>query len=298
MKKIAMFTFLASLFSFLSFVSVSAQNSDPIRDQLKWDRLAAPSNDNNEIEKLYFGYTRPDGKHFDIIAELPFAIAADQFNGGWIKEDDINFDGIPDLQISLGSLNGIGAFTYEGYVWNPSARQFNWVEDFRQIINPEVSPGDKVVIGHELIENIMSLSEWRWEGRGLVLTDLRYENNDDYTPTDAERRMQSEALVGEWQWAVDGELPSEIQLCLSLDCEDGMLYVSECTIYGSTATFDIDCTYSNGIMKLMDAPGLAPGMSSLSAQLRLNPRGDLVGFFRCRVGENKSKGTVTLRMQE
>lgn len=298
MNKIGLPSFFVGLFSILSFTTAFAQNSDPIRDRLEWDRLAAPSNEEGEIEKVYAGYTRPDGKHVDLVVELPFAVPADYFNGGWIREDDINFDGIPDLQISHGSLNGIGAYTYAGYVWNPYSHEFNLVEDFRNIINPEVSPDKKVIMGYERIEDLMSISEWRWEGRGLVMTDLRYESNSDYTPTAEERKMQEEAIAGEWQWADDGEFPSEIQLCLSIDFEDGKLSVSECTIYGSTAAFNLECTYEHGILTLADAPNQPHGMSSLSCQLRLNQRGDLVGFFRCRVGENSDKGTITLRLQE
>ena len=298
MKKLISLTILAGLLSSLPFIQASAQQSDPIRNQLKWDRPAAPSNADGDIEKVFFGYTRPDKKHFNLIAQLPFAIASDQFTGGDIKEPDINFDGIPDLLISLGSLNGYGAFVYEGYVWNAGTHQFQLVSHFREIVNPEFDPNGQRIMSYNRKEKVIEVSEWRWKGGLLVMTNRHTEDIEKYETPNSEIQMQSRALVGNWLWADDGELPSDIQLTLSLDYEDGFLYVSECTIYGSTGAFDVDCTYVNGLLTLTDAPGLEPEMSSLNAQLRLNPRGDLIGTFTCRVGEETTKGTVTLRLKE
>ena len=108
---------------------------------------------------------------------------------------------------------------------------------------------------------------------------------------------------GSWVWLAeavvdDGEKPSTIHLTLDLQHEAMTLYVNECTIYGSTAAFDLECDYENGILTLKDTPDRARGTASLQAQLRLNERGDLTGNYECRVGEQKTKGTVTLRKKD
>ena len=295
MKKLLILVFLTLFLT----TAAKAQNNS-VRDNLKWDRLAAPSNENGEIEKIYFGYTRPDGKHFDIIIDLLWPVEADQFTGGNVNETDINFDGIPDLLISLGSMNGFGDFSFEGFVWNKTKKQFVRVPNFTRIINPEIYPLEKRIMSHDRIDDVVEVSEWKWKDGVLVETDRYYENNIEIDEPDDEniKTMQAQAIVGEWHWVDDGEVPSDIHLILSLDCEDGVLYVPECTIYGSNATFDLDCTYENGILTLMDAPGLSEEFSSLNAKLQLNPRGDLYGTFTCKVGENHSKGTITLRLKE
>ena len=52
--------------------------------------------------------------------------------------------------------------------------------------------------------------------------------------------MQAKAIVGEWHWVDDGELPSDIHLILSLDYEEGVLYahpgwIRECHLLGMEA---------------------------------------------------------------
>ena len=289
---------LAFLFMFLSH-AVYAQNSS-VRDNLKWDKLAAPSNENGEIEKIYFGYTRPDGKHFDIIVDLMWPIEADQFNGGDIKEVDINFDEIPDLLISLGSMSGYGNFVFEGFVWNKVKKQFVRVPNFTRLSNPEIYPLEKKIMSFDRIDDVVEVSEWKWKDGELVETDRHYEDavNVDDSEEENLKVMQAKAVVGEWHWVDDGELPSDIHLILSLDYEEGVLYVPECTIYGSNAAFDLDCTYEDGQLVIWNMPSLSNEISSLKAKLKLNERGDLYGTFECKVGENTSKGTVTLRLKD
>ena len=43
---------------------------------------------------------------------------------GEISEDDWNFDGIPDLQVCTGPMNGFGNYTYDVWLWNDEAHKF------------------------------------------------------------------------------------------------------------------------------------------------------------------------------
>ena len=282
----------------LGSTTMYGQKKDPVRSKLKWDRLAAPSNADGEIEKIYFGYTRPDGKHFNLTADLMFPVAADQFTGGDIEEPDINFDGIPDLIISLGAQNGYGTVVYDGFVWNAKTKKFDWVDSFREIGNPEINASEENIIGYDRQEQGTEVSEWMWGGTDLVMIDRHFEVADTDYETIETRQMRERALVGYWEWVDDGEKPSTIHLTLDLQHEAMTLYVNECTIYGSTAAFDLECDYENGILTLKDTPERARGTGSLQAQLRLNERGDLTGNYECRVGEKKTKGTVTLRKKD
>ncbi len=278
--------------------TATAQKSDPVRDQLKWDRPAAPSNDEGEITAIYLGYTRPDGKHFDLTSPLSFPIQAEQFMGGDIYEKDINFDGIADLQISLGHINGYGTEIFDAWTWDATSHQFVHVEGYSDIPGPKIDSANRRIMSYDRKDNVVDVAEYRWKDGKLNVTHRHTETAERDTPAQAdELLMQAKALVGEWWWAEDGQLPSEIQLILSLDIEDGVLYCNEATIYGSTASFDLNCTYINGVLTITDASAQADGLSSLNAQLKLNERGDLYGTFDCTVGEHHSKGTVTLRMK-
>ena len=43
---------------------------------------------------------------------------------GEIVEDDWNFDGIPDLQVCTGPMNGFGNYTYDVWLWNDKTHKF------------------------------------------------------------------------------------------------------------------------------------------------------------------------------
>ena len=64
----------------------------------------------------------------------------------WINDTtDINFDGIPDLQIYLSVyVRGQVAYLYAGYVWTPQ-QKFEEVEEWKELFNPEVHPEDQTV---------------------------------------------------------------------------------------------------------------------------------------------------------
>ena len=57
----------------------------------------------------------------------------DQF--GFVKEEDINFDGIPDLIVNTG-LTTHAQNTQVAYVWNPVTLQFYRVDGFMDIVEP------------------------------------------------------------------------------------------------------------------------------------------------------------------
>ncbi len=151
------------------------QKDDPIRSQIKWDSLAAPANNDGEIETIYFGYTRPDGKHFSLNTELTFPIASDEFKGGDVFEKDINFDGIPDLQISLGYISGFGTEIFDAWVWDSQKQEFVNVEGYSEIPSPEIDEANKRIMSYDRTDDEIEVAEYKWKNGMLVLTDRHTE---------------------------------------------------------------------------------------------------------------------------
>ncbi len=299
-------TFLVAFIMFLQLFAVStasAQKSDSERRRLKWDKIAAPSNADGDIEKVYFGYTRPDGKHFNLVAELPYPVASDEFTGGEIRQQDINFDSIPDLMISLVSVNGGMDFIYEGYVWDPVTFQFQLIKHFRDIVNPDIDFLNKRIISLGCHDDVIEAWVFKWKNGRLVKTDYDVTEKEGYKPTAEETRLQNESLAGKWKWVDDDEFSSDIPLILSLSSNHGDLSVNEFTVNDTTVTFglfDIECSYFNRVLTLKNPPYIKGRVDScqIYARLQRTPGGDLIGTFSYSVGGQNSQGTVTLRKLE
>lgn len=291
------------------------KKSDSVRDHIKFGKPEYVYNEDHDIEAITIGYLLPNGKTGMLKAELMFPQSEESFTGGEIHHEDINFDGIPDLQVSLGVINGYGSFVYEGYIWNSKKQVFTIVENYCEIINAEPVPEEKCIHGANRVDNDITFTKWEWKnGRLVKVTEETVDVNDLFKdiepsePADAidddiplmrpltdEEKMQNQAIAGEWKW-VEGE--SELNVELTLECDDGYLSVGECMIYGSTATFDVGCTYIKGVLMISDNLVIVDDMPSLEMELRLNPRGDLVGKYKCTVGETTDKGKVVLRHAE
>ena len=88
---------------------------------------------------------------------------------GDIVEDDINFDGIPDLMICLGPTNAFGGFTYDGYAWNPKLHKFVRIENFDEIMDPTFVKKDKTIVGTFRVDNNYEFSTYKLKKNKAVL---------------------------------------------------------------------------------------------------------------------------------
>lgn len=82
-------------------------------------------------------------------AEMPWPKDAELCgNVGKIGEDDINFDGKPDLTVYLGSF-GVGTVNeiYDAWLWNSNDHTFYHVEGYSDISNPSLDAEQKCIIG-------------------------------------------------------------------------------------------------------------------------------------------------------
>lgn len=93
---------------------------------------------------------------------------------GDIVEDDINFDGIPDLMICLGPTNAFGGFTYDGYAWDKELHTFVKIENFDEIMDPTFIKNDKTIIGTFRVDNEYDISTYKLNKNKAVLINSEH----------------------------------------------------------------------------------------------------------------------------
>ncbi len=151
--------------------NTETNDNDPIRNKITFEAPAFPSNEDGDVDKLYLTYITPDGKRHNIVSNLPLPLPADAFAGGDIEEEDVNFDGIPDLQVSAGYFDSATGHNpmYMWFVWDAKKHQFVEVEEV--LINPSINVGEKTICSHLLVEGEMTIDTYKWQGLKLVQTD-------------------------------------------------------------------------------------------------------------------------------
>ena len=177
MKKICILLVLM-VWMMIPAYGAEGDKNDPIRNQLTWMAPAAPSNDEGDIENIYIDYITPDGQEHHIICELPWPTNASVFAGGDIEEEDINFDGIPDMQVTVGYFDGTGHNPmYMYYVWDMEAHLFKELPD-PLFIAPALDPESRSITSRLTQENpdnrqsyTIHCQQYVWKGDQLELTN-------------------------------------------------------------------------------------------------------------------------------
>lgn len=89
----------------------------------------------------------------------------------WVNDsEDINFDGIPDLQIFLW-YNTVGqvAESYAAYLWTPQG-YFKEVKGFSDLCNPQIDHDKKIITANYRSDiNERTFETYQWEGDKLKL---------------------------------------------------------------------------------------------------------------------------------
>ena len=83
---------------------------------------------------------------------------------GWINDTmDINFDGIPDLQVFRGYYTrGQVAELYAAYVWTQQKR-FEEVKQWEELYNPQIHPDNKTITENYRSDlNIRTFNTYKW----------------------------------------------------------------------------------------------------------------------------------------
>ena len=121
-------------------------------------------------------YTTADGMVDSVDFFLSYPTEPDEFSelgGGRIEEEDINFDGIPDLQICLGTWDGYWNMTFEGFVWDKEKGVFVLVPNYSDIFNPAIYSDEIVGLYREWMDGAQYRTgeRYKWVDGELVKTE-------------------------------------------------------------------------------------------------------------------------------
>ena len=100
---------------------------------------------------------------------------------GEITEDDWNFDGIPDLQVCTGPMNGFGNFTYDVWLWDDQAHKFVPLEDVSGIFDPYVDSDNKCIVSTWRLDDEVEIVRYKWKEGKLVESEREEMSYRDLT---------------------------------------------------------------------------------------------------------------------
>ena len=105
------------------------------------------------------------------------------WNGfGDIREDDINFDGYPDLMVCCGPFNSYGNFTYAAWLWDQDLHDFVPVKGFEELFDPWFNKESKTISSSFRMDDHEENAVYKWNGQELEMVSsdtLVYNENDD-----------------------------------------------------------------------------------------------------------------------
>lgn len=87
---------------------------------------------------------------------------------GEILQDDWNFDGIPDLQVGTGPMNGFGNYTYDVWLWNDEAHKFEELKYDGEIYSPSIDPDNKCIVSVWRLDDDVEIIRYKWKNGKLV----------------------------------------------------------------------------------------------------------------------------------
>ena len=120
--------------------TLSAPKREAYSFKVRFDK-----NDVDQYDIFVDCYANGKKTDFEIKEYLNGAYDEEQLeNLGWISEDDINFDGIPDLLVNTG-ITIHAQNTQVAYVWNPETLQFYRVEAFENMVEPDIDKETKEI---------------------------------------------------------------------------------------------------------------------------------------------------------
>ena len=102
--------------------------------------------------------------------EEPLCGAFDNYqeqNLPWVTEEDINFDGIPDLMVFIG-MTTRAQNMYKAFVWNPVTRQFYYVNEFEEIQEPDIDHQAKTITSVARELDCFYIDVYKWKNGKLT----------------------------------------------------------------------------------------------------------------------------------
>ena len=87
---------------------------------------------------------------------------------GEILQDDWNFDGIPDLQVCTGPMNGFGNYTYDVWLWNDKMHKFEELKYDGEIYSPSIDQENKCIVSVWQLDDDVEIIRYKWKDGKLV----------------------------------------------------------------------------------------------------------------------------------
>lgn len=160
---------------FVEQITILSENYDK-----KWTPMLRTVSQDGEVTALDVVYSTNDGTAETIRVSLPWPVYADNFHGGEVTMQDINFDGTDDMQIELGLLSSTGTNVfYAGLLWNEAKQKFTECEEFCQIVNASPDPEHRCINGYVVEGMKTTVQRWEWKNGKLELTEQHEENTYD-----------------------------------------------------------------------------------------------------------------------
>ena len=100
---------------------------------------------------------------------------------GEILEDDWNFDGIPDLQVGTGTMNGFGNDTYDVWLWNDKAHKFEALKCDGEIYSPSIDTENKCIVSVWRLDDDVEIVRYKWKDGKLVESEREQMSVSDLT---------------------------------------------------------------------------------------------------------------------
>ena len=166
MKKISFLIVLC-----LSLITgAKAQNTKQYERKDFSFKITKEKNADNYVNKVnlstYVGSQLINKYTYEVLSPLPEDMS-EQI--GHISEDDINFDGYPDISIYLGNIGGGANNTQnEALLWNQAQHGFVKAEGYNEIGEPQLDPKNKVVFTVINSYTDVTKTYYRWNGNKLV----------------------------------------------------------------------------------------------------------------------------------
>lgn len=160
----------------------------PQREGIQWGEIIPIEQDgDNTFEAFRLPYLTSDGITDTLLCNVGLPCDPDVLA---IFEEDINFDGVPDLQIRIG-YNDVyfncerqkvfycTQYTYAGYTWNQQDGRFVWVDNYNLIYGPEIVKDSLCIWGTDYFnfdDSIVVIrNKWQWVDGALIVTEEEQE---------------------------------------------------------------------------------------------------------------------------
>ena len=98
---------------------------------------------------------------------------------GEILEDDWNFDGIPDLQVCTGPMNGFGNYTYDVWLWNDKVHQFEALKYDGEIYSPSIDSENQCIVSVWRLDDDVEIVRYKWKDGKLVESEREQMSAND-----------------------------------------------------------------------------------------------------------------------